>query len=354
MLELAKRMVDMSIYNPEYTYNTERVKQYLLEQSKNKEPNSKECIMLYNKINERRPPLANRDLVAPFEIFTSLRSFDYMKFIKRYGLENVLKSKRYAVDLTNICQAIIGYQGDNVAESVAHDALQDFISVYADETKTERMWDTAHRLQKIVLCGIAKGTVRRYYVKEEINILKQLNEFRKNICIEVYKDDELELKKRLELLEVEDLYLDDPIQYDKETTRRRQEYLDNNEIDLYNNLNSIVQGIKFTAKEDPAKVYTEYLELVVLDFKPEYLMYRSTVELSDTYKALTIYNNTFSDDNLKKHIISSLDAHCEGFTRYVEGTSFDKYVEKNLNLMAKYGVLTPRELDMYKFKFLGR
>lgn len=359
MIELAKRMVDMSIYNPEYTYNSEIVKNYLLEKLKEDVPNSAECRKLYNEINERRPPLANRNLVHPFEIFTSLRSFEYVKFIKRYGLENVLLSRRYAIDLMEVCQLILNYEGENVAEDLAHEVLQDFLEVYSDESQIERMWDIAHRLQVIVVRGIAKGTVRRYQVENEINILKQLTEFKRQICHKVLGKEDIpdyeneNLIMRLDLLNAENLFLEDYNLYKKEMTVLKQKYLDEDKIDLYNNLNAITQGIAFSANEKPPIVYTEYLELIVLNFKPEHLMYRSSSELSKTYEALKLYVDTFSDDNLKKHIITSLDEQGEGFVRYIEGTSQSKYLEKNLNLLAMYGVISPRELEEYKRRFLG-
>lgn len=354
MTTLAERLVDMSVFNPEFAYNVEAVRDDLVESIRRAKSEGKDFSRfnnLYNQLNRKRPPFINLEYVEPFAVFCSMRSFDYIKFIKRYKLENVLACRKFLIELQNVCTNILSLDNINLGDTICHNIFEDFQVQYNNPNGQERMWDLAHMLQVAVVRGLSKGTVTRLGVATEINILKQLNDYRRGLCEKLFTGDEF--IQYLDDIDAEDYFLQDENGYRDIMNKRKNNYLASGNNKLYNNLNAKMLGIKFSSFEDSKDLLKEFILLNVLNLPKEYMCYHSSRELRKAYEDITDYLEAFSNEVIKNQVWDSLVKEGEGLTKYVSGTTDENYLDRNLKILGAYNILTKEEIILWRQKLLG-
>lgn len=354
MSTLAERLVHMSVFNPEFVYNVENERDRLLDKIRVAKTNGEDFSIygkLYNELSSKRPPFINLEYVEPFIVFCSMRHFDYIKFVKRYKLSNVLACRKFLIELQKVCSSIMSLEVINLGDTICHNIFEDFQKAYNNPNNQERMWDLAHILQVAIVRGISKGTVTRSGVATEIGVLNQLSNHRREVCGKLFTGNEL--VKALDNIDAEDYFIQDGAKYREIMQNRKNNYLAQGENELYNNLNAKMLGIKFSGFEEPKDLLEEFILLNVLNLPKEYMCYHSSTELSKAYGSITDYLDAFNSEVIKNQVWQSLIDEGEGLTRYTSGTTDENYLDKNLKILGAYNILTKEEIRLWRQQLLG-
>lgn len=363
MIERARELLPLNRYNPRVVYTLIPEMDKLIEYTKTHDCNSREVSQLYEELKLKRLPIYNDIYKNLFGKFCETQEVDTISILRKYKLDLVIYAVSLVEDLQKFCndsvaQRKIAYNEKSCLTAIAQLALK-FLELY--ENKHEDMWSYYYWMERMVIRGLRRNIVYKKDLSNILPLIQNINNYKKDIINSYYVDDDLSREVLLNSIELQEKYLESRESLLKYIEQKEKEYMnaygdagkDQYKIRrLYDNFVSEKQQYIDKPKSLEVELYIEYIECKLTHMPIECLYYHTPEEAFDCFRECSFFLAIFNRDIIKRTVINALLNDGEGLYKRYETTSYDTFVENNLQMLSKYGILSPMEYMELRKKIL--
>ncbi len=364
MIERAKSLVGLNRYNPRIVYTLIRELDHLIEESKKPDVNSREITELYEELKKKRLPIYNDVYKNLFSNFCENRVIDTISILRKYKLELVLYAVSLVEDLQVFCndavaQKKIGYNERSCQDTILKLAIK-FLELYKEGS--EEMWSYYHWLERMVIRGLRRNIVYKNDLAQVLPIIANINQYKKEVICDYYDENDVTRELLLNSILLQEHYLESRESLLNFITEKEKGYMNsygkNPDDDykikkLYDNFVSEKQQYLDKPKSLEVEIYMEYIECKLTGITTDVLYYHTPEEAFDCFRECSYFLKIFNRDIIKQTVIRALLKRGEGLYKRYETTSFEVFVENNLELLVRYGIVSPMEYLNLRKEILG-
>lgn len=361
MFEYAKELSKLNRYNPKVVYTLTKTMDKMVEDMKSLPSIPREASDLYEDLKQLKLPVYNDIYRRLFETFCEHRMIDVPKTLRTYKLDLTLYNVSLADDLRTFSNGVlatnkIGYNQPHCKNAIITATLK-FLELY--NAKDESMWTYYYWLDKMVVRGLRRNMVYKKDITDVLTVIQNVNNLKKTIVNSFYKEDEVTRQIILDGIELQEVFLDSRTKFEDYCQEKMKGYLNDYKSDnkydnqiLYDRFISERQQYIGEPKAKELVMYLEFIELNIQELPLEFLFYHTPEEAFECFRECTYFLNVFNKEVIRDTVLTSLDENGEGLYKRYETVDYKEFVQKNLDILIKYGMISPEEymeiIDSFK------
>lgn len=352
MFEYAEELIKLNRYNPKVVYTLTRTIENMVSDMKKLPCITKEHGELHEKLKSLKVPVYNDIYRRLFGDFCEQRLVDVPKTLRTYKLDLVLYNISLVDDLRTFSNEVlatnqIGYNQPHCKATLINATLK-FLELY--NSGDELMWTYYHWIDKMVVRGLRRNMIYKKDILDVITIMGNVNQLKKTIINNFYKEDVITRQMLLDSIELQDKFLDSRTEFERYCQEKMQGYLNdyksdnkhNNQI-LYDTFLSERQQYLGQPKSKELVMFLEYIELKIQELPVEFLYYHTPEETFECFKECSYFLNVFNRSIIKDTVLTALTENGEGLYKRYETVNDKEFVQNNLDILIKYGMISPEE-----------
>lgn len=365
MIDKAKELLPLNRYNPKIVYTLIGELDKLVEYTKTHECNSREVSEIYEELKRKRLPIYSDIYKNLFGKFCESQIVDTIGILRKYKLDLVIYAVSLVEDLQAFCNDSvankkIAYNERSCLDTIIKLALK-FLELY--NTKDEEMWSYYHWMERMVIRGLRRNIVYKKDLTAVLQIIQNINEHKKDIINSYYSEDEVSRELLLNSIELQEKYLESRECLLNYIEAKEKEYMnaygdagkDQHKIRrLYDNFVSEKQQYLEKPKSLEVDLYIEYIECKLTHMPIECLYYHTPEEAFECFRECSYFLAVFNREVIKRTVINALLKDGEGLYKRYETTSYEVFVDNNLDMLVRHGILSPMEYMELRKKILGK